>query len=129
VSGQSGKAYWTTADELLQARPDGGNHWTVFNGAGAVVCDNMPLDVARAYLTPERAERGWLAAYTVIVRDPSEFPDRAEASVEVTEAMVEAGKDERMRCFKEPTLDVGTALTRIYKAMNAAGVPASGEAA
>jgi hypothetical protein len=40
-----------------------GNHWTVFNGAGAVICDNMPLDVARAYLTPERAARGWNAVY------------------------------------------------------------------
>lgn len=51
-----------------------GNHWTVFNGAGAVVCDNMPLDAARAYLTPERAERGWVAAYTLVVRDPVDFP-------------------------------------------------------
>lgn len=93
------------------------NHWTVFNGAGAVVCDNMPMEVAQAYLTPERAERGWHAVYCLIVRDPADFPDCA-----VTEAMVEAGKDERMRCFAEPKLDVGTALTRIYKAMHAAGV-------
>jgi hypothetical protein len=51
-----------------------GNHWTVFNGAGAVVCDNMPMEVAQAYLTAERAERGWNAVYCLIVRDPAEFP-------------------------------------------------------
>jgi hypothetical protein len=41
-------------------------------------------------------------------------------AAEVTEAMIEAGKDERMHCFGDPTLDVGTALTRIYRAMVAA---------
>ena len=56
-----------------------GNHWTVFNGAGAVVADNMPLDVARAYLTPESVERGWTAVYCIIVRDPVDFPAGGQA--------------------------------------------------
>jgi hypothetical protein len=47
-----------------------------------------------------------------------------ETSDEPTPAMIEAGKDERMRCFDEPLLDVGTALARIYKVMRkAAGSP------
>lgn len=57
-----------------------GNHWSVFNGAGAVVCDNQPLEVARAYLTPERADRGWNAVYCLVVRDPADFTDGVSAS-------------------------------------------------
>jgi hypothetical protein len=38
-----------------------GNHWSIINGAGATVADSMPLEVAAAYLTPERFERGWIA--------------------------------------------------------------------
>lgn len=44
-----------------------GNHWTVYNGAGAVVADNMPLEVVHAYMTPERFARGWTAVFCVIV--------------------------------------------------------------
>jgi hypothetical protein len=44
-----------------------GNHWTIFNSAGAVVCDNMPLEVVHAYMTPERFARGWQAVFCVIV--------------------------------------------------------------
>jgi hypothetical protein len=50
-----------------------GNHWTVFNGAGAVVADNMPLDVVQAYLTPERIARDWYAVYCLIVRTEEEL--------------------------------------------------------
>lgn len=57
-----------------------GNHWTVFDSGGAVVCDNMPMDVAQIYLTPERAERGWTAVYCLIVRDPADFPDGVKTS-------------------------------------------------
>lgn len=39
---------------------------------------------------------------------------------EPTQEMIEAGKDERMRCFDEPTLSVGAALSRIYRAMRSA---------
>jgi hypothetical protein len=60
-----------------------GNHWTVFNGAGAVVADNMPLEVVDAYLTSERLSRGWLAAYTVIVRTEDEL---AEARAAIAKA-------------------------------------------
>lgn len=34
-----------------------------------------------------------------------------------TQAMVEAGKDERMECFKSTALSVDEALSRIYGAM------------
>lgn len=51
-----------------------GNHWTVFNSAGAVVADNMPLEVVRAYLTPARLERGWYAAYVYLVRSEEDLP-------------------------------------------------------
>lgn len=39
---------------------------------------------------------------------------------EPTEAMIEAGKDERMECLKDFNLSVGAALSRIYRAMIAA---------
>jgi hypothetical protein len=51
-----------------------GNHWTVFNGAGAVVADNMPLDVVHAYMTPGRFARGWHAAYCLVVRCEEDLP-------------------------------------------------------
>lgn len=51
-----------------------GNHWTVFNSAGAVVCDNQPLEVVHIYLTPERFERGWNAVYCLIVRSEDDLP-------------------------------------------------------
>lgn len=44
----------------------------------------------------------------------------ANKSVPVTLEMVEAGKNERMECFKTTTMLVGEALTRIYRAMFAA---------
>lgn len=53
------------------------NHWTVFNGAGAVVADNMPLDVVRAYLTPARIERGWHAAFVFIARTTEDLDEWA----------------------------------------------------
>jgi hypothetical protein len=46
--------------------------------------------------------------------------DEREALAEPTEAMIEAGKDERMECLKlpqSPPISVGEALTRIYQAM------------
>ncbi|MDB5975121.1 MAG: hypothetical protein JWR07_1881 [Nevskia sp.] len=43
------------------------NHWTIFNSGGAVVADNMPLEVVRAYLTPERFARGWSAVFCLVV--------------------------------------------------------------
>lgn len=52
-----------------------GNHWTVFNGAGAVVADNVPLEVVDAYLTDSRIERGWMAAYTVVIRTSDELAE------------------------------------------------------
>src|SRR5687767_12933239 len=55
-------------------------------------------------------------------------PDRCRqcdtTAILVTEAMIEAGKDERMECFKTEgreanPVSVGEALTRIYRAMHA----------
>lgn len=46
--------------------------------------------------------------------------DEREALMNPTEAMIEAGKDERMECLKlpqSPPISVGEALTRIYQAM------------
>jgi hypothetical protein len=54
-----------------------GNHWTVFNGAGAVVADNMPLDVVRAYLTPGRLARGWHAAFVFVARTVEDLDEWA----------------------------------------------------
>lgn len=45
--------------------------------------------------------------------------------MEPTEAMIEAGKDERMECFKDMNLSVGNALSRIYAAMSAAAPTAT----
>lgn len=56
-----------------------GNHWTVFNGAGAVVADNMTLEVVHAYMTPERFERGWNAVYCLVVRCPEDLPALEES--------------------------------------------------
>jgi hypothetical protein len=64
------------------------NHWTVFNGAGAVVADNMSVEVVRAYLTPERFARGWMAAYTLVVRTPDEL-----AAIEPSEDPHTYGED------------------------------------
>jgi hypothetical protein len=50
------------------------NAWTIFNSAGAVVADNMPIEVVRAYLTPERFERGWNAAYVYLVGSEEDMP-------------------------------------------------------
>ena len=43
--------------------------------------------------------------------------DERETLAHPTEAMIEAGKDERIRCFGEPTLSVGAALSRIFRVM------------
>jgi len=55
-----------------------GNHWTVFNGCGAVVCDNMSLDVVRAYMTPERFARGWQAVFCLIVNSEERLAELAD---------------------------------------------------
>jgi hypothetical protein len=60
-----------------------GNHWTVINGGGGVVADNMPLEVVGAYLTPERFERGWQAVCVISNMEqltdlcPEPLPDRS----------------------------------------------------
>jgi hypothetical protein len=65
-----------------------GNHWTIFNGAGVVVADNMPLDVVHAYMTPERFARGWQAVFCVIVNSEERL---AEVSAN---ASAQRGTDE-----------------------------------
>jgi len=45
--------------------------------------------------------------------------DRRIGDEDVTEAMIEAGKDARMECFKNTTMNVSDALRRIYLAMRA----------
>jgi hypothetical protein len=56
-----------------------GNHWTIFNSAGAVIVDNMPLDVVHVYMTPERFERGWNAVYCLVVRREEDLPPLEES--------------------------------------------------
>lgn len=63
-----------------------GNHWTVFNGGGAVVCDNMPLEVVHAYMTHERFSRGWHAVYCLVVRSED---DLAEVSGDISERQMQ----------------------------------------
>ncbi len=63
------------------------------------------------------------AGELVAQSQPESSPE--QKSAEVTHAMIEAGKDERMACFKEPALMVGDALRRIYLAMEKARLPAT----
>lgn len=72
--------------ELYGRFVTGGNHWTIFNGAGAVVADNMPLEVVHDYLTTERFARGWHAAYCLVVHTED---DLAEVSGDISERQMQ----------------------------------------
>jgi hypothetical protein len=63
--------------ELEALRKDGMRYrrltWTVFNGFGAVVADNVDADEARAALTSERCARGWFAVSCVVAKQASDI--------------------------------------------------------
>lgn len=63
-----------------------GNHWTIFNSGGAVVADNMPLEVVRSYLTPERFARGWNAVFCLVVGSVDQL---AELDGDITERQMQ----------------------------------------
>lgn len=55
------------------------NHWTVFNGGGAVVADNLSYDEMAEYMSEERFDRRWHAVYCVLVKNMSELRDARPA--------------------------------------------------
>lgn len=55
------------------------NAWTIFNSGGAVVRDDCTLEDVRDYMTPERLERGWTAAYVYLVRAVQDIPESCPA--------------------------------------------------
>jgi hypothetical protein len=63
-----------------------GNHWTVFNGGGAVVADNLTIDGVMAYMTNERFDRRWHACYCVLVKNMGELLDLARPVAWMNEA-------------------------------------------
>ena len=42
--------------------------WSVFNGAGAVICEGVNFEIAADYMTADRFERGWTMVACKVIK-------------------------------------------------------------